>query len=97
MIVYKAAYYMDRSLPSNRIAAIAKSHASQTAKLCADKVMQIFGGYALAKEERVSWRKSYADLFFTGEGAANGQKILIAPDRSLAQPHSNLDWSQPNS
>ena len=34
--------------------------------------MQIFGGYGLAKEYRVSWLKSYADLFFTGEGSAGG-------------------------
>jgi isovaleryl-CoA dehydrogenase len=79
-LVYKAAYHMDHTLPSNRIAAIAKFHASQTAKLCADKAMQIFGGYGLAKEYRVSWLKSYADLFFTGEGSANVQKILIAED-----------------
>ena len=79
-LVYKAAYHMDHGLPSNRIAAIAKFHASQAAKLCADKAMQIFGGYGLAKEYRVSWLKSYADLFFTGEGSANVQKILIAED-----------------
>ena len=79
-LVYKAASFMDRGLPSNRMAAIAKFHASQTAKLCADKAMQIFGGYGLAKEYRVSWLRSYADLFFTGEGSANVQKILIAED-----------------
>ena len=63
-----------------RISAIAKFHASQTAKLCADKAQQIFGGYGMASEYRVSWLKSYADLFFTGEGSANVQKILIAED-----------------
>jgi isovaleryl-CoA dehydrogenase len=79
-LVYKAAEYMDDGLPSNRIAAIAKFHASQTAKLCADKATQIFGGYGMAREYRVSWLKAYADLFFTGEGSANVQKILIAED-----------------
>lgn len=79
-LVYKAAYYMDQGLPSNRLAAIAKFHASQTAKMCADKAQQIFGGYGIAKEYRISWLKSYADLFFTGEGSANVQKILIAED-----------------
>ncbi|MBE2966994.1 acyl-CoA dehydrogenase family protein [Burkholderia cepacia] len=79
-LVYKAAQMMDASLPSNRIAAIAKYHASQTAKLCADKAVQIFGGYGLAKEYRVSWYRAYADMFFTGEGSANVQKILIAED-----------------
>jgi alkylation response protein AidB-like acyl-CoA dehydrogenase len=79
-LVYKAAQYMDDSQPSNRLAAIAKYHASQTAKLCADKAMQIFGGYGLAREYRVSWLRSYAELFFTGEGSANVQKIMIAED-----------------
>lgn len=79
-LVYKAAQMMDESQPSNRIAAIAKYHASQTAKLCADKAAQIFGGYGLAAEYRVSWLRAYADLFFTGEGSANVQKIMIAED-----------------
>jgi len=79
-LVYKAAQYLDADLPTNRIAALAKYHASQTAKLCADKAQQVFGGYGLALEYRVSWLKSYADLFFTGEGTANVQKILIAED-----------------
>ncbi len=79
-LVYRAAQFMDADLPSNRIAALAKYHASQTAKLCADKAQQVFGGYGLALEYRVSWLKSYADLFFTGEGTANVQKILIAED-----------------
>lgn len=79
-LVYKAAQYLDEDLPSNRIAALAKYHASQTAKMVADKAQQIFGGYGLALEYRVSWLKSYADLFFTGEGTANVQKILIAED-----------------
>lgn len=79
-LVYNAALCMDQSLPSNRIAAIAKFHASQTAKLCADKAVQIFGGYGLAQEYRVSWYRCYADMFFTGEGSANVQKILIAED-----------------
>lgn len=79
-LVYKAAQHMDDGQPSNRIAAIAKYHASLTAKLCADKAMQIFGGYGMAREYRISWLRSYADLFFTGEGSANVQKVLIAED-----------------
>jgi len=79
-LVYKAAWLLDQGLPSNRMAALAKYHASQTAKLCADKAMQIFGGYGLARENRVSWLRAYADMFFTGEGTANVQKIMIAED-----------------
>ena len=79
-LVYKAAQFMDADLPTSRIAASAKYHPSQTAKMVADKSQQVFGGYGLALEYRVSWLKSSADLFFTGEGAANVQKILIAED-----------------
>ena len=35
---------------------------------------------ASRSEYRVSWLKNYADLFFTGEGTANVQKIVIAED-----------------
>lgn len=79
-LVYQAAQAMDKELPTNRIASIAKFHASQTAKFCADTAQQIFGGYGLSKEYRISRYKAYADLMFTGEGTANVQKILIAED-----------------
>ena len=79
-LIYEAARCMDEDLPSNRIAAIAKFHASQTAKMVSDKAQQIFGGYGLANEFRISWLRSYADMFFTGEGTANVQKLVIAND-----------------
>ncbi|WP_161555985.1 acyl-CoA dehydrogenase family protein [Mangrovicoccus ximenensis] len=79
-LVYQAAQLMDRDLPTNRIASIAKFHASQTAKFCTDTAQQIFGGYGLSREYRISKYKAYADLMFTGEGTANVQKILIAED-----------------
>ena len=71
---------MDNGLPSNRIAAITKYHASQTAKMCADKTQQIFGGYGFAREYRISWMRVYADMLYNGEGSANIQKIIIAED-----------------
>lgn len=61
-LVYTAARHLDAGLPSNRIASLAKFHASQTAKMVADKAQQLFGGYGMAAEYRVSWLKSYADL-----------------------------------
>ncbi len=79
-LVYQAAEAMDLDLPTNRLAAIAKFHASKTAKFCADTAQQIFGGYGLSSEYRISRYKKYADLMFTGEGTANVQKILIAED-----------------
>lgn len=79
-LVYRAAWAMDNDQPSNRIASIAKYHASQTCKMCADKAQQIFGGYGLAREYRVSWYRVYADMLYNGEGSANVQKIIIAED-----------------
>ncbi|MBU3738139.1 MAG: acyl-CoA dehydrogenase [Rhodoferax sp.] len=79
-LVYRAAWAMDNDQPTNRIASIAKYHASQTAKMCADKAQQIFGGYGFAREYRVSWYRVYADMLYNGEGSANIQKILIAED-----------------
>lgn len=79
-LVYRTAYCMDNDMPSNRIAAITKYHASQTAKMCADKAQQIFGGYGLAREYRVSWMRVYADMLYNGEGSANIQKLIIADD-----------------
>jgi len=79
-LVYRAAWSMDNDQPSNRIASIAKYHASQTAKKCADMAQQIFGGYGLAREYRVSWMRVYADMLYNGEGSANIQKIIIAED-----------------
>lgn len=79
-LVYKTAQYMDAGLPTNRIASIAKLHASQTAKFCTDTAQQIFGGYGISTEYRIHRYKNYADLMFTGEGTANVQKILIGED-----------------
>ena len=79
-LVYEVAQRADEGLPTNRLASIAKYHASKTAKICADKGQQIFGGYGLALEYRISRYKTYADLFFTGEGTANVQREIIALD-----------------
>ncbi|MAY34081.1 MAG: acyl-CoA dehydrogenase [Rhodovulum sp.] len=79
-LVYQAARAMDMELPTNRIASIAKFHASTTAKFCTDQAQQIFGGYGLSSEYRIAKYRRYADLMFTGEGTANVQKVLIAED-----------------
>lgn len=79
-LIYHAAKCLDTNLPSNRIASIAKYHASLTAKMVADKAQQIFGGYGLSTEYKISYLKAYSDLFYTGEGTANVQKMVIAED-----------------
>ncbi len=80
LLVYRAAMMMDEGRPNNRIASIAKYHASLTARHAADKAQQFFGGYGLARESRVAWMTSYAYLYFNGEGSSNVQRVLIAED-----------------
>ena len=87
-LIYETARHMDAGLPTNRLAAIAKYHAAQTAKFCADKTQQIYGGYGLATDYRVARYKCFADLAWTGEGSANVQKILIAED-ALGYKHAD--------
>jgi isovaleryl-CoA dehydrogenase len=87
-LIYETARHMDEGLPTNRASSIAKFHASQTAKFCADKAQQIFGGYGLATEYRVARYKCFAELMFTGEGSANVQKVLIAED-ALGYKHAD--------
>ena len=97
-LLYETARHMDAGMPTNRLAAIAKFHASQTARLCADKAQQIFGGYGLATEYRVSRYKCFADLMYTGEGSANVQKVLIAEDAlgyKVADRHHGVDGLRP--
>jgi isovaleryl-CoA dehydrogenase len=79
-LLYETAAAMDAGHATNRLASIAKYQAAQAAKFCTDKAQQMFGGYGLATEYRVSRYKCYADLMFVGEGPANVQKILIAED-----------------
>jgi isovaleryl-CoA dehydrogenase len=79
-LLYKTAQHMDAGLPTNRLASMAKYSASSTARLCADKTQQIFGGYGLSTEYRVARYKCFAEMMFTGEGSANVQKMIIAED-----------------
>ncbi|KAA9163339.1 acyl-CoA dehydrogenase [Amycolatopsis acidicola] len=98
-LVYKAAYAMDHGAPFNRIASIAKYQAAQTAKFCAEKAQQIFGGYGLATEYKISWLSAYASLFVNGEGSANIQKLLIANDslgyKSADRHHGKTGFRNP--
>lgn len=80
LLVYSLASEMDAGRASNRLASIAKHHSAMTVKHAADKTQQFFGAYGWAEEYRISWLKSHADMYFTGEGSANVQRILIAED-----------------
>jgi len=80
LMTYQAAQLMDEDKPANRVSAQAKLIASYALKQAANTAAELFGGYALTEEYRISKLTSYAHVFLVGEGAPAVQRILIAED-----------------
>ena len=80
LMTYQAAQLMDDDKPANRVSAQAKLIASYALKQAANTAAELFGGYALTEEYRISKLTSYAHVFLVGEGAPAVQRILIAED-----------------
>lgn len=80
LMTYQAAQLMDDDKPANRVSAQAKLIASYALKQAANTAAELFGGYALTEEYRISQLTSYAHVFLVGEGAPAVQRILIAED-----------------
>ena len=73
-----AAQAMDHGEPVSRLAAEAKLLAGETAVFCAERGVQIHGGYGFVKDYRAE--KFYRDckLCTIGEGTSEIQKLVIA-------------------
>lgn len=80
LMTYRAAELMDQDQPANRVAAQAKLAAGNALRQAAQTAAELFGGYALASEYRISRLTSYAHVFLVGEGAPAVQQLLIAQD-----------------
>lgn len=80
LMVYRAASLCDQGQPFTREAAQGKYFATEMAVSVTGKAMEIFGGYAFAKEYPIQRIHQYAKVMHTGEGSANVQRILIAED-----------------
>ena len=80
LMTYQAATLMDQDKPANRVSAQAKLIASYALKQAASMAAEMFGGYALTTEYRISRLTSYAHVFLVGEGAPAVQQTLIAED-----------------
>ncbi len=78
LMYYKAAWLHLRDEPYTREASMAKLYASETAKRCADRAVQIHGGYGFMDEYPVSryWRNVKAHEI--GEGTSEVQRIIIS-------------------
>ncbi len=75
---YRAASLCDAGQPFSKEAAMAKYYAGEIAVWCADKAIQIHGGYGYTKNFPVEryWRE--AKLCEIGEGTSEIQKIVIS-------------------
>ena len=78
MLTLAAAVAMDNGEAVNRLAAEAKLYAGETAVFCADRGVQIHGGYGYVKDYRAE--KYYRDckICTIGEGTSEIQRLVIA-------------------
>jgi isovaleryl-CoA dehydrogenase len=82
LLTYKSAHLKDRGEATTRESAHSKYFAAETLWNAAQALAEIYGGRAVALEDEypVSRYLSWANLFRTGEGPQNIQRILIAED-----------------
>jgi butyryl-CoA dehydrogenase len=78
LLTRRAAELKDAGMGHNRESAMAKLHASETAHLCVDRAVQIFGGYGYFRESLVE--RLYRDQRITEiyEGTSEVQRIVIS-------------------
>ena len=82
LMTYKSAHLKDRGEATTRESAHSKYFAAETLWNAAQALAEIYGGRAVALEDEypVSRYLSWANLFRTGEGPQNIQRVLIAED-----------------
>ncbi len=78
LLTWKAAALKDAGDMGSRACSMAKLYASETANFCADKALQIHGGYGYSKEYEVE--RLYRDARITTlyEGTSEIQRLVIA-------------------
>jgi len=77
-LVYRAAWLKDKKKPFGKEAAMAKLFASETASFCANKAIQIHGGYGFMKEYKVERLLRDARITEIYEGTSEVQRMVIA-------------------
>jgi butyryl-CoA dehydrogenase len=78
LLVYRAAALKDDGGRGSKEASMAKVYASETANFCADKALQIHGGYGYSQEYEVE--RLYRDARITTlyEGTSEIQRVVIS-------------------
>ena len=80
-LVYHAAMLKDAGKPYGRQASMAKLFASEIGTKCADKAIQVLGGYGFTRDYDVERFYRDAKLCEIGEGTSEIQRLIIG--RSL--------------
>ncbi|MFQ5632041.1 MAG: acyl-CoA dehydrogenase family protein, partial [bacterium] len=80
LLIYQAATLKDKGERFSTAAAMAKLYASKAAMFCADKAVQIHGGYGYIKDYPVERYLRDAKITEIYEGTSEIQKLVIARD-----------------
>lgn len=78
LLVYQAAYLMDKGLPSTAQAAIAKRYATDACMRVTTDAVQIYGGYGYLKDFPVERLMRQAKVLQIVEGTNQIQRLIIA-------------------
>jgi butyryl-CoA dehydrogenase len=78
LLVYQAAWLRDQERPHVKEASLAKWHASECATRCANRAIQVHGGYGYLSEFHVEryWRDARITEIY--EGTTEVQKMVVA-------------------
>ncbi|MEC7241766.1 MAG: acyl-CoA dehydrogenase family protein [Myxococcota bacterium] len=78
LLTWRAATLKDRGDRASRECSMAKLYASETANFCADRALQIHGGYGYSKEYEVERLFRDARITTIYEGTSEIQRLVIA-------------------
>lgn len=78
LLTWRAATLKDRGERASRECSMAKLYASETANFCADRALQIHGGYGYSKEYEVERLFRDARITTIYEGTSEIQRLVIA-------------------
>jgi len=80
LLVWRAAYIIDKGQRNTKEASMAKAFAADTAMRVATDAVQIFGGYGYSKEYPVEKLMRDAKIFQIYEGTSQIQRLIIAKE-----------------
>ena len=77
-LMWRAAWLKDQAQPYGYYSAMAKLYASETASLCANHAVQVFGGYGYCQDYPVERLLRDAKITELYEGTSEIHRLVIA-------------------